>query len=252
MTEDYSQEKKRFTELATKSFGAGIYTFTDFLGLGEQSAFFEIQGKIKGIPYVAFGGADGCERVMIRFGSEELCGYSQDFPIAAIRCAPTAPKFAEKLTHRDFLGAILNLGISRSVVGDIILRDSGAYVFVKESLADFISSELTRVRHTEVTCTVVDTLPEGDLYRTEEIRIQASGERIDSAVAKVFSLSRDDAQSLFSKGLVFISGKICDSPSHRLSEGDIVSVRGHGRFIYRGVLGTTKKGKLNILIEKYV
>lgn len=252
MTEDYSKEKKRFVELANKSFMSGIYTFTDFLGLGEQSAFFEVQNGIKGIPYTIFGGTDGCERVMIRFGSADLCGYEIEFPISLLRIAPTSPKFAERLTHRDFLGAILNLGINRSVVGDILIRGSCAYVFVKDSIAEFISNELVRVRNTEMTCTITDTLPDGDLYHTEPMKIQASGERIDSTVAKVFSLSRDDAQSLFSKGLIYISGRICDSPSHRLAEGDIVSVRGHGRFIYKGVLGTTKKGKLNILIERYV
>ena len=75
MREDYTLEKKRFLELGRKSYNSGIYTFTDFLGLGEQSAFAEIQRELSGIPYTPFGGTEGCERVMIRFGSEELCGY---------------------------------------------------------------------------------------------------------------------------------------------------------------------------------
>ena len=252
MREDYTLEKKRFLELARKSYNSSIYTFTDFLGLGEQSAFAEIQRDLAGIPYTAFGGTNGCERVMIRFGSEELCGYEMPFPISIVLCQPLSDKFAEKLSHRDFLGAILNLGIDRSVLGDIAIVDKCAYLFVKEGMAEFVADGLTKVRKTAVKCCIVDSAPEGTLYNTKEVRVQAVGERIDALVAKVFSISRDDSATLFSRGLVFISGKCCESVSHKLKEGDIVSVRGYGRFIYRGVEGHTKKGKLNILIEQYV
>ena len=252
MREDYTLQKKRFLELARKSYNSSIYTFTDFLGLGEQSAFAEIQRDLAGIPYTAFGGTNGCERVMIRFGSEELCGYEMPFPISIVLCQPLSDKFAEKLSHRDFLGAILNLGIDRSVLGDIAIVDKCAYLFVKEGMAEFVADGLTKVRKTAVKCCIVDSAPEGTLYNTKEVRVQAVGERIDALVAKVFSISRDDSATLFSRGLVFISGKCCESVSHKLKEGDIVSVRGYGRFIYRGVEGHTKKGKLNILIEQYV
>lgn len=252
MREDYTLEKKRFLELARKSYNSGIYTFTDFLGLGEQSAFHEVERELSGIPYTAFGGTNGCERVMIRFGSEELCGYEMPFPISIVFCQPLSDKFAEKLSHRDFLGAILNLGIDRSVLGDIAIVDKCAYLFVKEGMAEFVADGLTKVRKTAVKCSLVDCAPEGVLYNTKEVRVQAVGERIDALVAKVFSISRDDSATLFSRGLVFISGKCCESVSHKLKEGDIVSVRGYGRFIYRGVEGHTKKGKLNILIEQYV
>ena len=252
MREDYTLEKKRFLELARKSYNSGIYTFTDFLGLGEQSAFHEVERELSGIPYTAFGGTNGCERVMIRFGSEELCGYEMPFPISIVLCQPLSDKFAEKLSHRDFLGAILNLGIDRSVLGDIAIVDKCAYLFVKEGMAEFVADGLTKVRKTAVKCSLVDCAPEDVLYNTKEVRVQAVGERIDALVAKVFSISRDDSATLFSRGLVFISGKCCESVSHKLKEGDIVSVRGYGRFIYRGVEGHTKKGKLNILIEQYV
>ena len=252
MREDYTLEKKRFLELAKKSYNSGIYTFTDFLGLGEQSAFHEIERELVGIPYSAFGGTEGCERVMVRFGSEELCGYDMPYPISIILCQPLSDKFAEKLSHRDFLGAILNLGIDRSVLGDIAIVDNRAYIFVKDNMAEFVADGLSKVRKTAVKCRIVDSAPESGLYNTKEVRVQAVGERIDALVAKVFSISRDDSATLFSRGLVFISGKCCESVSQRLREGDIVSVRGYGRFIYRGIEGHTKKGKLNILVEQYV
>lgn len=243
--------QKRFSELANRSYNSGIYQFTDFLGLAEQSVFEESKSLLKGIPYSKSGGADGAERVMIKFGDEESMGYDVQFPIVCIKAEPVSPKFAEKLTHRDFLGAILNLGIERATVGDIVVRESTAYVFVKDDIADYILSELTRAKHTELKLSVAEELPEGELYKTERKRIQAQGERIDAVIAKVFSISRNDAAVLFSKKLVFINGRLCENDSQKPKESDVVSVRGYGRFIYRGYETTSKKGKLNIEVDVY-
>ena len=194
--------QKRFTELSTKAYNSGIFLFSDFLGLSEQSAFYEIEPKLRPNGYTVFGGALGCERVMVRFGSEEEAGYSAPFPITVIKAAPVSQKFADKLTHRDILGALMNLGIERDVLGDIILRDNVAYIFVKDDIADFILSELCRAKHTDLSVTVIDGMPDGELYKTEEVRVQVSSPRVDAVLARVFSLSRDDSSTLFSKKLV--------------------------------------------------
>lgn len=252
MTDETELLKKRFIELAKKSYNSGIFVFTDFLGLGEQSAFADVGGEIRGIHYTAFGGADGAERIIIRFGSEDELGYELPFPIKTLRVEPENQKFSDKLTHRDFLGAILNLGIERRCIGDIVIIDNVGYVFVKEEIADFIIDSLFRIRHTEVRVSVVDALPEGELYRTEARTVQISSERLDAVVARVFSLSREDAQRLFTKGLVFVNGRCIESTSHTPKPGDKLSVRGHGRMIYRGISGLSRKGKLNVAIELYI
>jgi RNA-binding protein YlmH len=252
MTEDLELLKKRFIELGRKSFNSGIFTFTDFLGLAEQSAFSEIKKELRGIPFTTFGGAIGAERVMIRFGSEEEIGYSLPFPIAIIKAEPLSQKYADKLTHRDFLGAILNLGIERDVLGDIVIIDNVGYIFAKEDMAGYIADGLTRVKHTDVKAEITEELPEGELYRTEKKTVQVSGERLDAVIAKVFSLSREDAQSLFKKRLVFADGRQIDSPSYSPKEKEKISVRGHGRFIYLGCQSYSKKGKMNTLVELYV
>jgi len=237
---------KRFSELARKS--ENYFTFTDFLGLSEQSVLRNTQ---KG-GYTLFGGAPGCERVMARFGSPSELGYEEDFPIAIIEIAPKSEKFAEKLTHRDYLGAILNLGIERDILGDIVIRDTKAYLFIKSDMLDFVAGSLTRIRHTEVMLKEASKIPDGELFKTKRIKIQANGERADAVVAKVFSLSRDDSALLFKRGAVFVNGAECDSVSKTLKPEDIVSVRGHGRFIYRGYESLSRKGKLNIDIDVYV
>lgn len=252
MGDDTQLLKKRFLELARKAYEGSYYTFTDFLGLSEQSAFSEVRSSLPRVAYTPFGGCVGAERIIIRFGDPAEIGYEVPHPIDCIRIAPEAAKFADKLTHRDFLGAILNLGIERSTLGDIPIIDNVAYLFCKSDISEYIISELHRVKHTDVTLSRVTELPEGDLYRTERLVVQAMGERLDGIVAKVFRISRDDSLSYFKKGLVFLNGREATNNSKALTEGDVVSVRGLGRFIYRGYASTTKKGKLNIEIEKYV
>ena len=244
--------KKRFLELANKSYNSGIFLFTDFLGLMEQSLFSEIKTKLGGIKYTAFGGAKGCERVMIRFGDEEEFGYSADFPIVCIKAEPIAPKFADKLTHRDFLGALMNLGIERTTLGDIPIIDNTGYIFASETIAPFIISSLTRVKRTDLKLSLVSELPEGELYKTERRKVQAVGERVDAVIAKVFSISRDDALSYFKKSLVFADGRLIENNSYIPKHGEKISVRGLGRFIYLGYETTSKKGKLNIEVDLYV
>jgi RNA-binding protein YlmH len=244
--------KKRFTELAMRSYNSGIFTFTDFLGLQEQAAFEEIKTQLKGIHYEKFGGAVGAERVMIRFGNPEELGYEQNFPISTVKAEPVSQKFADKLTHRDLLGALMNLGIERCTLGDIPIIDNVAYIFANEDIAPFIVSELTKAKRTDLKLSLTDNIPDGELYRTESRTVQLASERLDALIAKLFSLSRDEAQSLFKKRLVFVNGKLIESPSYTPKAEDVVSVRGYGRLIYRSYETTTKKGRLNARVDVYI
>ena len=252
MTDKDGLLAKRFIELAEKSYGSGIYVFTDFLGLAEQSVLESVKREISHVGRTEFGGAVGAERVMVRFGSEEELGYDLPFPISIIFVKPASPKFSEKLTHRDYLGTVLGLGIERRCVGDIILREGVGYIFVKEDIAEFVCENLVRIRNTEVRASITDALPEGELYRTEPRRIQANGERVDAVIAKVFSLSREESSRLFTKGLVFVSGREMTNTSYIPKAGEVISVRGYGRMIYRGCESLSRKGKMNILVELYV
>ena len=252
MTADTELIKKRLVELGRKSYNSGIFTFTDFLGLAEQSAFSEVKRELGGISYEVFGGAEGAERVIIRFGSEEELGYSMPYPISIIKVEPQSQKYADRLTHRDFLGALLNLGIERHTLGDIVIIDNVGYIFALESIAPYIADSLIKVRRTDVSVSIITELPEGELYRTERKNVQISSERLDAVIARVYSLSREDAQALFKKRLVFADGREIDSTSYAPKENEKISVRGHGRFIYIGRQSLSKKGKLNVAVEMYV
>ena len=252
MTADNELLKKRFVELANKAYHSGIFTFTEFLGLAEQSAFNAVKKEIRGIDFQTFGGTVGAERVVIRFGSPEELGYEADFPISIIKAQPSSQKFADRLTHRDFLGALLNLGIERDTLGDIVIIDNVGYIFALESIAPYIAENLIRVKRTDISASVINELPEGELYRTEQKTVQISSERLDAVIAKTFSLSREDAQMLFKKRLVFADGREIDSTSYTPKENEKISVRGHGRFIYIGKQSLSKKGKLNVAVKIYV
>ena len=169
-----------------------------------------------------------------------------------MKIEPKSQKFAEKLTHRDFLGSILGLGLERTKIGDIVIRDNVGYVFVSDDVSEYITESLTKVRRTDVITRIADALPEGELYKTERRRLQAVGERVDAIIAKLFSISRDESLSFFKKGLVFADGRTLTSASYIPKEGEVISARGLGRFIYRGYDSLTKKGKLNIEVDLYV
>jgi RNA-binding protein YlmH len=242
---------KRFIELAEASETQNRYTYTDFLGLAEIDIFHRTLHEIAHIPYVLFGGHELCERRMARFGNADELGYEEAFPISCLKLSASAPKFAESLTHRDYLGALINLGIERKVLGDIFVSEKCAYLFCEASIADFICDGLTRVKHTAVTVSSADQIPEDAAPHLVPRSVQIPSERIDALISAVLRLSRSSGQDLLKSGRVFVDGRLCESSSKVLSPGSVISVRGHGRFIYDGLERTTKKGRMAVKIREY-
>lgn len=243
--------KKRFSELAKRADNKGIFTYTPFLGLAEQDALFRMKRELSFIPFEAFGGADGCERVMVRFGSADTLGYDEPFPIKLLFAEPLSLKFADKLTHRDILGALMGLGIERETLGDIVLRENGAYIFCAETMAAHIKESFSKAKHTDLKVSFAESLPEGALYRLTPAELTIASERLDCIIAAYAKLSRGDASELISKGLVFVNGVQIENGAKPVAENSIVSVRGYGRFILREQARRTRKDRLVVRIEKY-
>lgn len=238
-------EFKRLKELADRSYQNGQYVFTDFMTMAELAVFYENERELAYACPVLSGGYEGAERQMIRFGSEEELGYSMDFPIDILRITPVMEKFADDLNHRDFLGALMNLGIKREMTGDIVVRDREAICFCRDTLSPFIIESLSKVKHTSVKVEIVED-PGGIISpeRKEKV-IQVQSNRIDAVAAKVYGLSRQDALSFFAEHRVFLNGRECTGNAKTLKPGDIISIRGKGRFEYAEELNFSKKGKLN-------
>mgnify|MGYP001525756782 FL=1 len=157
---EIQQLKNRIRELADKSYNQNQYTFTGFLGLAEQDALWQVEREVKFAGITLYGGREEAERKLLRFGSEAELGYEQPFPICCIRIRPLSAKFADKLSHRDYLGALMNLGIERSTIGDILPGEGEAFLFCLDTIAEFICDNLEQIRHTHVKCEVVDAAAE--------------------------------------------------------------------------------------------
>lgn len=248
--------RARLIDLANKSYQNNIYTYTNFLSLGEMSILEECKSDISFSGYEIFEHEGNLERRMVRFGNEALLGYLEPWPIKVIKVEPLAEKFAEKLTHRDFLGAIMNLGIERNILGDIFVKDEKrAYIYCVDSIADYIHDELSKIRHTNVKCLIMNVDDEAcinDLKPTlVDVQCIVAAPRFDAVVAAVTKVSRNEAHNLFRSGKISKNGMICENNSDKLKEGDIFSVRGYGKYIFKGITATTKKGRTMIKLQQY-
>lgn len=246
MTDEGERFARRMQELSRRA--EGYFTFSDFLTLGEQTAL----GRLKlATGYALWGGGPECERRMAAFGEEEQWGYGPEWPIRCIRVSPRSRKFAEEMTHRDVLGSLLGLGLDRRNVGDIFLSDNVAYLFCAEHLAPFITENLTRVGRTDVDCAECE--PDPELLRphlTERDAVCAS-RRADAVVCGVFRLSRSEGSALIARGLVQRNGEILQSTSAEVADGDVISVRGQGRFRVEETTGSTGSGRLHVRVSIY-
>ena len=251
MNKEEQMLQKRLIELSELSYRRDIVTFSDFLNLNELNILHTTSRDMLSSRYETFGGYEPAERQMAAFLPDALY-YEYRYPISVIRITPTNRKFAEDLTHRDFLGGILHLGIERSCLGDLLVDDSACHVFVTEAMADFICENLTRIRHTVVRAGKIDGASFSYTPKLETVRGTVASVRLDSVLSVAFPMSRSRLTGLIEGGKVFVNGKLITSNGYRLKEGDIISVRGMGKLAYQGVLSETKKGRQFVQVGKYI
>lgn len=248
---EITQFKSRLKDLARRSYEQNMFTFTPFLGLMEQTIFWEMEHELRYAGFTLAGGHENSERVMVRFGKPEELGYEEDFPIVLIHMKPLLQKFSDDFSHRDFLGALMNLGISRDLLGDILIGDKQGFLFCQSSIAPFICEELTKVKHTHIACKIADQLSE---YKEKEPVAEehfVASERLDGLVAQIYNLSRSQSLTLFRDKKVFVNGRLTENNSRTCKEGEVVNVRGFGKFIYDGIGYTTRKGRQRVHIRIY-
>ncbi|SFR99713.1 YlmH family RNA-binding protein [Anaeromicropila populeti] len=245
----------RLIELSNLSFRRNTITYSWFLNLNEQNIFYRTSRDLAPVSYQLYGGYESAERKIVIFYADEwdYSSYNSFTGIlAVIKIEAVNEKFADQLTHRDYLGAILNLGIERIKIGDIIVKNSVAYVFCHSGIKEFILDYLTKVKHTNVKCTMVESELEDFTPSYKTIKGTVSSIRLDAVLGVAFQTSRSSLSGLISGGKVFVNGKLMESNSYPIKEQDIVSVRGHGKFIFREVMHQTKKGRYSITIDKYI
>ncbi len=247
MADELNILKKRFKEFSTRSQNRGIYFYSDFLNLYEQTVLYnEIKNNV-----TLMGGFPDAERKIACFGNENDFGFEPSPPIAILCIEPLSQKFSDDLTHRDFLGSLIGLGIKRETLGDIIITQNRGYVFCLESISQYIIENLFKVKHTSVSCSLCDSLPENALPEPKEESVIISSMRLDVGISAIYNISRNKSSALVDGEKVFINGKLITGSSKNIEIGDTVSVRGYGRFRYKEILGDTRKGRTRVLCEIY-
>ena len=233
-----------------------MVTYSDFLNLNDKNLFRSM--NLPEDSYIAFGGYEFAERQVIGFLPDALFyeGVTEEeqqlaFPICCIRVTPKNPKFAEQLTHRDLLGALMNQGIERQLLGDILVLEDSYLIFCKENIASFLTDQVTRIRHTEVRCI---RIPLGEVHYQPKFRLQTAqvaSNRLDAVLAEACRLSRGKAADLIRGEKVFVNERIESRVTYSLKPMDVISVRGIGKFQFLSFDGQTKKGKEKITFQWY-
>ena len=224
-----------------------ILTHTGFLSMAEQAALE--QAHPGGI---FFGGFADAERRMLVFLPDWLDDVpEEDGPVRVLRVS--LPKGTPKLTHRDYLGSLLALGVERAVIGDILVREDGADILTISDMADYLAQHYVQAGRASLHA---EALPLRELrtpvYEVKEVRDTVASLRLDSVLASMFSLSRGHAQEAIRQGLAAVNGRQILKPDHFLSEGDKVSLRGKGKAVLTRVGGKSRKDRDCIVYQKFL
>lgn len=257
---------QHYKDLLQLSYQRGIPMFSQFAGLSEKElamrallAFYGNHWQ-EGKHAVFYGGYPEAERKLICFLPEEA-GFDfkdKDFPICCVQIKPVNKKFSDNLNHRDYLGAVMNLGITRDQIGDILVRQKEteqnsimAYLFCKEDKAELIT-EINRIRHTTVMAEVVDFSETGWKPSFKEITGSVSSFRLDGILSLAIKSSRTQSLTLIQSGNVFLNGRCCTENAKKLETGDVFSIRGYGKFLFEKTASLSKKGRYHIIVKQYI
>lgn len=196
--------------------------------------------------YMFYGGYEQCERKVLGLFYDEP--DISDFPVSALEFNF---RKCDKLTHRDFLGSLMSLGIERESVGDILVEDGRCIVFVKTELKDYITTQISKVGNVGVTISELrsENLPQG--RGTEQLSFIVSSLRLDNIVSAITGLSREKTKVFILSGNVSVDYIQSQNISKMIKENTALTIRGSGKFILNDILGTTKKDRIRISVIHY-
>lgn len=194
------------------------------------------------------GGYPDAERTML-VCRPEYAEFEADDILSVIHISG---RNLEKLTHRDYLGSLMGLGITRENIGDILVESSGAFIFVKQEIADYITNNLEKIGRCGVK-TLVCGCAEANIPKPKlrEVNGTVSSLRIDAVLSAAAGISRGRAAEMIGQGLVSLNWEEINSASKQVEEGDLISARGVGRMRLERVGNLTRKGRIGITIVRF-
>lgn len=240
------------SDLCRKSRGSGVPRFSSFLNEREAMIAGEAARAERSCP-VFYGGYDGAARTVCGFFEQT---FAEDFDEIArnelfpVRAVTFSFRNCDRLSHRDFLGAVLGVGLKREAVGDIAVSEGNAVVFCLDAVAELVLG-ITKIGRTGVVAENGVTKP---IVKSEPLKIETtvSSMRLDCIVGACVNASRDKSASLIKSGLVSADFSVCLEVSSIVKENTVLSIRGYGRFRMSKIVGTTQKGRLRVVLEKFV
>lgn len=241
--------KARLRGAARLAESGGRPGFVGFLDERQASVAQSLMSGLGGPGYLFWGGYENAERVMLGVFPDFTEPRVNHFPISAVTAAY---RREDVLTHRDFLGALLHLGVVRETLGDILVEEGRCVFFCRKEISGFLLSQTERIGGVGVRLTAGAAEPLPVLHRFEEFSAVVASARLDCAVAAAVRTSREKAAEKIRSGLVLLDHEAVDSPSAPVREGNRISVRGTGRFVLDSVGPVTKKGRLRIMGRKYI
>ena len=224
-----------------------------FLGfLDEAQAAFcqERLSRRQDVAYLSWGGHEYAERVVLGFFPDYLEPAPEYFPITPL---VLSYRKEDKLTHRDFLGALMGCGIKRETVGDLYVQAGRCDFLVTREILPYVLDNLTSAGRTRLSLREIP-LEEisGPRYSVKELRDTVASLRLDALVGAGFGLARGKAADLIAAGKVSLDGLPCVKPDKPVAEGGKISARGYGKVVLKEISGRTKKDRISIVLEKYV
>lgn len=233
--------------------------YTEFLDMRQRQLLEKVMAELKVSNYVATGGYKTAERTVLVIYPEKLEEIIQneqfDFnTIFAVVRISLPNELKGMYSHRDYLGAIIKIGMRREKVGDIITSKDGADLIVLKEAEKYITSglkELTRFSKAEFQSLRLEELNIEE-PKTQVIDIIIPSMRIDSIVSEIIRTSRAKAMTIIKEERVFVNHELITKGSKEVKENDIITVRGKGRFKVGKIVNSTRKGNLVLKVEKYV
>ncbi|MCX7714719.1 MAG: YlmH/Sll1252 family protein [Clostridia bacterium] len=238
----------RINDLIKQCDKYGRARFSSFLNPAEQVQIEEYFAREVNMHF--FGGYEGAQRCMLGIFPDWQEPEEDVFPVTVLKIFS---RFGEGLSHRDYLGGVLSLGIDRCKTGDILVEEDGAFVFVSDDIAEYIKSNLRKIGNHGIG---VDTVDLGQIVlpkeKTEIFETVAASARLDAVLAAALRISRNNCAKLIKAGKVQVNYKPCEDLSCNLSVGDLICARGFGRLKLDDIGTTTRSGRLHISLKRYI
>lgn len=227
-----------------------VNAFTNFIDMYKIGKYINMVHSLREINIKSFGGYFGSERNIIGFSPSYREIEESDFPIVTMEILLNSFK-SNHISHRDYLGSILSLGIDRTKIGDILVLEEKAIVFIFEEVSNYLLNNLYKVKNTKVQTKIISlnevAIPQPNI---KEIYSTVSSLRADAILSSGFNLSRTKVVDLIKSEKALINGNIA-TPSSNVKNGDYLTLRGFGKIKLFKVNGRTKKDRISVVIHCY-